>query len=190
MKNIRNIVIGIIIGLILAVPINAAVQEYALKQSEWKVVVDGQVIQDERYPVLLMDPGYNYVAAGNFRDICAKAGIPFEVSAEAKEIRITTKQTTAVKITPTSSPTVTYFEPYTIDRDGIKKVFIGDINKLLKPKGYELSDSHKSDGLLWLRLNGAPAIKDIPNSIHDYNGQGGVYIDYDFYIEHIKPLID
>lgn len=71
----------------------------------------------------------------------------------------------------------------------MKKVFIGDINKLLKPYGYELSDSGKSDEMLWLRLNGSPVIKDIPNSIHDYNGQGGVYIDYDFYEKYIVPLM-
>jgi|GEM_PF-3386052 len=92
MKRIGNILIGFLIGLLVAMPVNAAVQEYILKQSGWKIVVDGVEIKDERYPVLLLDPGYNYLAAGLFRSICDKIGLGFEADAETKEIRINTKQ--------------------------------------------------------------------------------------------------
>jgi hypothetical protein len=194
MKNIRNIVIGIIIGIMLTVTVNAAVQEYALKQSEWNVVVDGQVVEDARYPVLLMDPGYNYLADGNFHEICEKAGIPFEVDVPTKEIRISTQEVKAIP-TPTVTPTVTpalkveYVEPYTIERDGVKKVFAGDVNKLLKPRGYELVSSGNSDWTLILTGKNGLLFDNIKYTTHEYNGNPSVFIDYQFFIDNIKPLI-
>lgn len=194
MKNMRNIVIGIIIGIMLTVSANAAVQ-YSLSQSEWTVVVDGQAVEDERYPVLLMDPGYNYLAAGNFREVCEKAGIPFEVDVPTKEIRISTQEAKATP-TPTVIPTVTpvpkveYVEPYTIERDGVKKAFVGDINALLKPYGYVIKASGYSDDKLKLcDKNDDIVFMDIAYTIHNHNNQGGVFIDYQFFIDNIKPLI-
>lgn len=196
MKNMRNIVIGIIIGLILSVPANAAVQEYALKQSEWKVVVDGQVVQDEKLPVLLMEPGYNYLPAGAFRTVCEKAGIGFTADVDSKEIRISTKQEVAAMSTKTApAPTpvtiqAEYTEPYTLMRDGIKKAFIGDIYKLLKPTGYHFEramvegnfkDLYSPDDKL--------VFQNVPYTIHEYQGEGKIFIDYDFYEQNIKPLI-
>jgi len=103
-----GIIIGFLVTISIIIPVGASIQ-YTLKESEWKVVVDGQAVVDERYPVLLMDPGYNYVAAGNFREICAKAGLPFEVNAETKEIHISTTSSVAKvetkPTTPTTAPT-------------------------------------------------------------------------------------
>jgi len=194
MKNMRNIVIGIIIGIMLTVSANAAVQ-YSLSQSEWTVVVDGQAVEDERYPVLLMDPGYNYLAAGLFREICDEAGLPFEANAESKEIHITTSQPVAVKsvpveATPTVAPAIEYREPATIERDGVKKVLISDVYKMMKAKGYEIMDSGNSNWTLWIYdNNNKPILKDVPFSMHQYNGQGVGFIDHDYYIDNIKPLI-
>lgn len=194
MKNMRNIVIGIIIGIILTVSANAAVQ-YRLSQSEWTVVVDGQAVEDERYPVLLMDPGYNYLAAGLFREICSKAGLPFEANVESKEIRITTSQPVAVKsvpveATPTAAPIVDYKEPTTIERDGVKKVLISDVYKMMKAKGYEIKDSGKGDFTLYIYdPEGNLIFKDVLCLSYQYNGQGVGFIDYDFYVDNIKPLI-
>ena len=195
MKNMRNIVIGIIIGIMLTVSANAAVQQYTLNQSEWTVVVDGQAVEDERYPVLLMDPGYNYLAAGLFREICSKAGLPFEANVESKEIRITTEQPIAVKsvpveATPTAAPIVDYKEPTTIERDGVKKVSGGDIGLLLEGKGYKLQASGHSDNMLKICDSGGNVLLgDIPCTMHQHNGIGQGFIDYDYYIENIKPLI-
>jgi len=112
MKTTKTLFFGILIGMIITtvIPVRAMIQEYALSQSEWKVIVDGIEVEDERYPVLLLPPGYNYIAAGNFRDICAKAGIPFSSDVPTKEIRIETKkieETIEAKtvVTPTVAPT-------------------------------------------------------------------------------------
>lgn len=188
----KKIMFGVIIGILLTSVANAAVQ-YNLSESEWKIVVDGQIIQDEKLPILLLEPGYNYAPVAVFREICGKIGLGFEANAESKEVQITTKleEKTVSKAVPApvAAPPIT--EPYTIERDGVKKVFTGDINKMLNSEGYELSSSGKSDNMLWVRLkhNQMPVIKDIPYTVHDYNGQGGVYINYDFYVENIEPLI-
>lgn len=190
MKNIRNIVIAFIMGLLVSLPVNAAIQEYSLKQSEWVVMVDGQVITDDKYPVLLMDPGYNYLAAGTLREVCSKAGIPFDVNAELKQVRLTTKQTVAVKSAPvpTIAPTlskVKYYEPMTIERVGVKYAFIGDIIIMLESRGYELIDNAKLNMTLRICTNDKLILDDIP--VNSFSSKA--YISYDFFIEHIKPLI-
>ncbi len=192
MKFMKGLTVGILIGILLTGSAFAAVQ-YNLSESEWKVVVDGQPVQDERYPVLLLPPGYNYMAVGSLRTVCEKAGIPFEADVPTKEVRLTTKEVKVVStknITPTAAP-VEYFEPYTMEYDGKKLVFLGDVNTMLKPLGYEIAASYKSDGMLWLRRNGAPVIKDISCywNKHPDHKQGVAYIEYDFYIENIEPLI-
>ena len=185
---------GIIIGILLTVSVNAAVQ-YTLTESPWKIVVDGQVVQDEKLPMLLMEPGYNYAPVAVFREICGKIGLGFEANAESKEVRITTKQevkkVSTTNITPTPPLAVEYKEPYTIEYNGKRLAFLGDINDMLKPLGYEIAASNKSDGLLWLRCNGAPVIKDIACywNKHPDHKQGVAYIEYDFYVENIEPLI-
>jgi hypothetical protein len=185
---------GIVIGILLTVTTNAAVQEYTLKQSECKLVVDGVEVKDEKLPVLLMEPGYNYAPVASLRDVCGKIGVGFEFDVPTKEVRLTTKQeikTVSTKnITPTAAP-VEYFEPYTMEYDGKKLVFLGDVNTMLKPLGYEIAASYKSDNMLWLRCNGAPVIKDIKYSMnkHPDHTQGVAYLEYDFYIANIEPLI-
>jgi hypothetical protein len=103
LKKYKQLLIGILIGiLIAAVPVGAAVQEYILKQSECKIVVDGEVVKGE-LPLLIMDPGFNYIPAAEFRSICDKMGIGFEFDSPTKEIRIDTAQ---VKAEPTPVPEI------------------------------------------------------------------------------------
>jgi hypothetical protein len=194
-KNIRNCIVCFLIGLFISLPVGAAVQ-YSLSESAWKMVVDGQVVQDEKLPVLLMEPGYNYLPAGAFRAVCEKAGIGFTADVDSKEIRISTKQEVAAmstKTAPASTPvtvTAEYTEPYTLERDGVKKAFIGDINKLLQPYGYKLKNSGYFDWKLKLcDKEDNILFKDISSSTHEYNGQPAGFIDYSFYEENIKPLI-
>ena len=56
MKSARNVISGIIIGIMLTVTATAAVQEYTLKKSECKLMVDGVEVKGE-LPLLIMDPG-------------------------------------------------------------------------------------------------------------------------------------
>jgi hypothetical protein len=91
-KKYRQLIIGFAICLLfVVVPVGAAVNEYTLKQSECKIVVDGKEVKGE-LPLLIMDPGFNYIAAAEFRSICDKIGIDFEFDPPTKEIRITTRQ--------------------------------------------------------------------------------------------------
>jgi hypothetical protein len=190
MKFMKGLTVGILIGILLTGSAFAAVQ-YNLSESEWKVVVDGQPVQDERYPVLLLPPGYNYMAVGSLRSVCEKAGIPFEADVPTKEVRITTKEekivsTETVSATPDNQPIT---EPYTLIRDGVKKAFMGDINKILKPYGYSLASSGKSDWTLILRNKDGLLFDNIKYTTHEYNGNPAAFIDYDFYEQNIKPLI-
>ena len=186
----KKIMFGVIIGILLTVSVNAAVQ-YTLTESPWKIVVDDQVVQDEKLPMLLMEPGYNYAPVAVFREICGKIGLGFEANAEAKEVRITTKleEKTVSKAVPApvAAPPIT--EPYTIERDGVKKAFMGDINKILKPYGYSLAPSGKSDWTLILRNKDGLLFDNIKYTTHEYNGNPAAFIDYDFYEQNIKPLI-
>jgi hypothetical protein len=103
LRKYKQLFIGILIGiLIAAVPVGAAVQEYTLKQSECKIVVDGKEVKGE-LPLLIMDPGFNYIPAAEFRSICDKMGIGFEFDSPTKEIRIDTAQ---VKAEPTPVPEI------------------------------------------------------------------------------------
>ena len=92
MKNIGNILIGFLIGIMFTITVNAAVKEYVLKQSECKIVVDGVEVKGE-LPLLIMEPGFNYIPAAEFRSICDKIGIGFEFDVPTKEIRIATQKT-------------------------------------------------------------------------------------------------
>lgn len=183
---------GIVIGILLTVTTNAAVQEYTLKQSEWKVVVDGQPVQDERYPVLLLPPGYNYMAVGSLRSVCEKAGIEFNADVPTKEVRITTTKEEKIVSTETIEPAkVEYVEPATIEVDGVKKVLVSDIYKLLKAKGYDMKDSGKSNYTLYIYDPSDSLIfRDVPFSMYQYNGNGVGFIDYQFFAENLKPLIN
>lgn len=188
----KKIMFGVIIGILLTVSVNAAVQ-YTLTESPWKIVVDGQIIQDEKLPILLLEPGYNYAPVAVFREICGKIGLGFEANAEAKEVQITTKleEKTVSKATPTVTPVpvAVYAEPATIERDGVKKALVPDIYKLLKSKGYNMRDSGKSDYTFYLYDPSDNLILKVPFSMHQYEGNGVSFIDYNFYVEHIKPLV-
>lgn len=91
MKTIRHIAIGIIIGVIISIAVPALAQEFLLSKSDCKVVVNGQEIEDDNLPILLMEPGYNYLPAALFRGICEQIGIDFNFDSETKEIRLDAK---------------------------------------------------------------------------------------------------
>ena len=62
-KN-KQLFIGILIGILITAfvfPVGAAIEQYTLKKSGVKIVVDGVQFSNENLPVLLMDPGYNYL---------------------------------------------------------------------------------------------------------------------------------
>lgn len=86
----KKFILGFIIGALLLgiFPVNAAIREYVLKESDCKLVIDGQTYGSD-LPILNYD-GYNYVPAASFRDICDKIGVEFKWVNETKEIQINT----------------------------------------------------------------------------------------------------
>jgi hypothetical protein len=86
--------------------VNAAV-EYTLKQSECKIIVDGVEVKGE-LPLLMMEPGFNYIPAAEIRSICDKIGVGFEFDALTKEVRIDTTKTQALATEPSPVPTPIY----------------------------------------------------------------------------------
>lgn len=91
LKKNKQLIIGFVLGALLftIIPVNATVQEYILKTSPDKFIVDGEEIVNEKLPMLKYG-GYNYIPAGTFREICDKIGVGFEWVGEKKEIRIDT----------------------------------------------------------------------------------------------------
>jgi len=90
-KKYRQLTIGILIGVIitLAIPINAAVEQYALYKSDIKLLINGVECQINDLPIMNFE-GYNYVPVAIFRKICEEIGGKLDWVAEVKEVRITT----------------------------------------------------------------------------------------------------
>jgi len=189
MKSARNAISGIIIGIMLTVTATAAVQEYTLKKSECKLVVDGVEVKGE-LPLLIMDPGYNYIPAAQFRSICDKIGIGFEFDVPTKEVRIETRQAQietkeveAVKITETP--------------DGIKtidtwhgKQYIGNLYIRLKANetGYTFIKNRQNVWEIIRLKDNKVLLTDIPTTaLTGYGGYAAVEVNY--YIENIMPII-
>jgi hypothetical protein len=184
----KKLVIGIIIGLILSIPVGAAVQEYTLKQSECKIVVNGEEVKGE-LPLLIMDPGFNYIPAAEFRSICDKMGIGFEFDVPTKEIRIDTKKRTSsskeadtvgevIEQTPDGITVVT-------KKDGIKYVRLMDVGRRYEYKNihFKISTANNNDN---------------PNICDMYEGDTLIYsgilseifsVTREYYIKNIMPLL-
>lgn len=92
-KKYKQLVIGFLLGALLfgIVPVGATVQEYILKKSSAKLMVDEKEFSNKELPVLLYK-GYNYIPAATFREICDIIGVGFEYVGEKNEIQINTKK--------------------------------------------------------------------------------------------------
>ncbi|HHU17380.1 MAG TPA: hypothetical protein GXZ70_04050 [Clostridiales bacterium] len=93
LKRNKKLILGIMIGVLISMvtPVGASINEYTLSKSDCKIVVDGVEVKGE-LPLLIMEPGFNYIPATEFRSICDKMGIGFEFDVPTKEIRINTKK--------------------------------------------------------------------------------------------------
>ncbi len=93
LRKYKNFLIGFLVGALLFsfVPVSASVKEFILTTSSVKITVDGKEFTDKELPVLIMQPGYNYIPAATFREICDKIGVGFEWVGDKNEIQIKTK---------------------------------------------------------------------------------------------------
>lgn len=96
-KKNNQLIVGILIGALLfgVIPVGATVQDYLLQKSTHKIIIDGEEFINNELPVLFMEPGYNYIPAATFREICKVMGISFEFVVEKGEIQIHTKKETS-----------------------------------------------------------------------------------------------
>lgn len=203
MKSARNVISGIIIGIMLTVTATAAVQEYTLKKSECKIIVDGVEVKGE-LPLLIMDPGYNYIPAAEFRSICDKIGIGFEFDVPTKEVRIETRQAQietkeveAMKIAPTKT-VPEGFEAYQINIVNNKQ-YIGTlyVRNKIRRDGYELERTENVAD--WANVSGGEHYdnwkitkdgKTILDNIPAYKTFSYSSIEVEYYLNVILPLID
>ena len=108
LKRHKHLFIGIVIGVIItAIPVGATIQQYTLSQSTVKFIIDGEEYKNDTLPILLMQPGYNYIPAAAFRDISKIIGADFWFDSKTNTINIKTnsQNETAPTKQPTPTPT-------------------------------------------------------------------------------------
>jgi hypothetical protein len=191
--------------LFISLPVNAAV-EYTLKQSECKIVIDGEVYTDI-LPMLLMEPGYNYVPASTFRSICDKIGVGFVYDNTVKEIQLTTvkeetlsiETTPAPTLSPTPSPTPEPSEPVQLS-DDTPIVMLGEYRHIpfeyvlekVQAKGCDIIQ----DRIFYKLIRGDEVLNDFVVVVTQYSMDGVFYdppkrfIPEVAYVNYILPLID
>ena len=108
LKRYKHLFIGIVIGIIItAIPVGSTIQQYTLSQSTVKFIIDGEEYKNDTLPILLMQPGYNYIPAAAFRDISKIIGADFWFDSKTNTINIKTnsQNETAPTKQPTPTPT-------------------------------------------------------------------------------------
>lgn len=215
----KKFMLGFLIGALLfsIMPINAAIQQYTLQQSDCKLVVDGNEFKSDM-PLLNYD-GYNYLPAAGFREICDKLNIGFEFDNETKEIRIITSNKVIGKEGDTAIMNDVYLNKYglpvfyehngekpKLENDGTYTFFIyngikyisiqyePEATKKLLPDGYSfrcpiIDGKVGFDIQLRSSLPGPTdiIIDEIPYAL--YGSDRDYFISYDYYINAILPLV-
>ncbi|MDR7856065.1 hypothetical protein [Tissierella sp.] len=186
-KKHKQLIIGFLLGALVfgIVPVGATVQDYLLKKSEVKLMVDGQEFTNKDLPVLLMEPGYNYIPAATFREICDKLGVGFEYVADKKEIQIIT---TTTEKTDEIEGKVDIVE--NVVRDGYNIVVENGIEYVLLREVFEkLSKEYMfhvlSDKTINFEYLEEILIENMPYKIVDNK----TYVEYEYLTNNILPLV-
>ena len=181
--------------LFSALPIGAAVRQYTLKPATAKFTIDGVEIKDEKLPLLFLDPGYNYIPAAMFRQICDKIGVGFKWDNETKAMEIDTKGTDA---TTTGAVTVDYDktnDKITSTPDGISDIEFHD-GKYYIPF-YLIKNKYADSGyrFMFFDVNNRNKLTIFMNdalvsdNIHVTWDYGFSYIEYEYYVNSVLPLL-
>lgn len=216
-KKYKQLFIGFILVAIMLniVPVGAAVKQYILTESNAKLVIDGAEVNNPELPVLNYED-YNYIPAATFREICAKLGIDFQWIEETSQIQINTLKTKEVEKVQTSSKNRTTEDGLPIiNINGKDYVSTMEINK--KYWDGRIPKSRNQLGATWYGINsigskfslqkGELVEKANPVTGAKYNDYEvitildnvpfqqfytepeGVYVELDYYINTILPLI-
>jgi hypothetical protein len=106
-RKFRQLFIGIFIGALIfnSIPISAAVQQFILTKSVYKVFVDGKEYADKTYPILTYK-GIAYAPLGKIMNLLGTACV---TDTKTKTINLgkpTTIPKSTPEVTPTPVPTV------------------------------------------------------------------------------------
>lgn len=206
-KKHKQLIIGFLLGALVfgIVPVGATVQDYLLKKSEAKLMVDGKEFSNKELPVLNYQ-GYNYVPASTFREICDTIGVGFEWVGEKKEIQIDTKKETVKAIEPKREPQEEDIVTSTSDENiflvnGVKHIsnegvydYLRSVNKGKQSKDfYYMGPFEGTDKIYKIGNNGEDIIIDNLPTKRVYGEQfysnSIKLIEYDFFQNNIIPLL-
>lgn len=202
----KSFILGFLTAALLlsALPIGAAVQEYILKPSTAKLVVDGVEVKDEKLPVLYLEPGYNYIPAATFRAICDKIEVGFQYDDKASTIKIDTKVEKSeagetVKEGNSMSETIEYLssisnltksgDEETFVSDGVKYITGPSLNTILYKSKFKLVANLNGSSIQVLET-GLLVLDNIPLRLYkDNKDNERACFEYDYYLNTILPLI-
>lgn len=213
-KKNKQLIIGFLLGALLftIIPVKANISDYMLKESETKIILDGKEIGNKELPVLIMDPGYNYIPISVFREISKTIDLEFQWIAKTNQIEINTRQ--EPKRNNTSERTPTHEEVIVntdneniisvngetyISQEGVN-AYLRDFNKdkvkedARKERIY-MSPFHDNTTKIYTIDKGdvIALIDNIPTKRvygdHFYSGSE-VFIEYSFFENSILPLLE
>lgn len=154
MRKFRQLFIGILIGAFIfsATPVAAAVQQFILTKSEFKVFANGKEYTDKDYPILIYR-GINYAPLGKMASL-----LGVTCTADVKEKRIDLVKPLPVHTpipTPVATPTPIPTHPF--DIDSLMDYFNQNYNSLKTPMGdmnfsfdYQKNDSVTNPYDYWI----------------------------------------
>lgn len=202
-KKNKQLIIGFLLGTMLfsIVPVGATIQEYLLKKSEVKVMVDGTEFANKELPVLIYK-GYNYIPAATFREITDTLGVGFEYVGDKKEIQIDTKKIVEVKEEikleqerKVDNMDETVKDGYNlIVEDGIEYIGLFEIDKKYYDKGFAFKYNNESK-LYSLEYNPQKShpidkYETMLENIECKIFKGHSYIEYKFFKENILQILN
>lgn len=213
LKKHKQLIIGFLLGALLfgVIPVGAVIQEYVLTKSRVRLVIDGEEFANQDLPVLYMAPGYNYLPAASFREICDKLGIEFEYVSATNEIQINTKKTSETinqelprtpsvdedVVIPTDEEYIVlinnikyiskdgineYLRKVNKDRFGRAQYFLGMGSLAERTEKFYTLDA----GEMNILIESVP-IKVVFN--HEYPNHRMSFVEYDYWKDNILPLI-
>lgn len=205
-KKHKQLIIGFLLGALLfgIVPASATVQDYLLKKSDAKLIVDGKEFANKELPVLNYQ-GYNYIPAATFREICNTIGVGFEWVGEKKEIQITTQgndmlnevqlkdDTEREKVDKVERIAKDGFELFVIN--GIEHISLGEVKGYLKEQqlSYDIHYNPQNKEFQFQKIineedptSNIILLDDIPTRILYDRG----VVTYDYYKQNILSLIE
>lgn len=204
-KKNKQLIIGFILGALVfsIVPVGATVQEYILKKSETKLMVDGKEFTNKELPVLVYK-GYNYIPAATFREITDTLGVGFEYVGERKEIQIITNKNDMLdkvqlkdniereKVDKMERIAKDGFELFIVN--GIEHISLGEVKGYLKEQqlSYDIHYNPQNKEFQFQKIineedptSNIILLDDIPTRILYDRG----VVTYDYYKQNILSLI-